>query len=136
MDSKQLHELMKASVSLDNSLTQLRDRIVDSTVPQHAASPSQWLLEASNTRNVFRTLAETLEANRNLVQLNKEKIEKSRVFLEGLEYYKVLDMLSRRPPSETRSKSSTLMPSPSMTISTSPSETSTGRTTTKKESKD
>ena len=81
--------MLKASDELGHTLNELRIKIEKGSVSQHLEPPSHWLLQASHTRNVFRTLAETLEANRNLVQLNKEKIEKSRVFQEGLEYYKV-----------------------------------------------
>lgn len=74
---------------MQESLEKMKECILADSAKTHLKKPSECLIEAGESRSILRKLAQTLATNRNLVQLNKEKIEKSRVFLEGLEYYKV-----------------------------------------------
>lgn len=75
---------------MTQELTNLRAALVNGQINSTYAVSTDMFLEAIKQRTMLRTLADTLETNRNLAQIDKEKIEKSRIVLEGLEFFKVL----------------------------------------------
>lgn len=74
---------------MTQELTNLRAALVNRQINSTYAVSTDMFLEAIKQRTMLRTLADTLETNRNLAQIDKEKIEKSRIVLEGLEFFKV-----------------------------------------------
>lgn len=68
---KELVKLLADSDAMTEDLMSLRNSILNNNVAEQYDLPSTMVVGATKHRTLLRTLAETLEANRNLVQINK-----------------------------------------------------------------
>lgn len=68
---KELVKLLADSDAMTEDLMSLRNSILNNNVAEQYDLPLTMVVGATKHRTLLRTLAETLEANRNLVQINK-----------------------------------------------------------------